>query len=107
MHDTPRPHTTTTRGSTFPTSAATSRAAADAPRGRSRRELRFWAYLAAAGSCALLIALAAFVATPRTDDGPSRAVLAWLIAVFMGLAVYFSTAATDAAHRLRSRQRQP
>lgn len=107
MHDTPQPHPTTTLSHTFPTSTATSRAAANAARVRLRRELRFWVYLAVAGSCALLIPLAAFVATSHTDEAPARAAVACLIAVFMGLAVHFSAAATDAAHRLRQRPRQP
>jgi hypothetical protein len=104
MHDTPQPPT---RSHTFPTSTATSRAAANAPRVRSRRELRFWSYLAVAGSCAVLVPLAACVVTPRTDDGPSRALLAALIAVFMGLAVYFSAAAADAARGMRQRPGRP
>lgn len=105
MHDTP--HTTTTRSHPFPMSKASSPTPANAPRGRSRRELRFWAYLAIAGSCSLLIPLVAFVATPHTDEGPSRALLACLIALFMGLAVYFSAAATDTAHQLRQGPWQP
>lgn len=93
MHDTPQPHTVTT----------SSHRAAHAARVRSRRELRYWSCLAIAGSCALLVPLAAFGVTAHTDDGPSRALLAVLIPVFMGLAVHFSAAAGDAAHGLRGR----
>lgn len=106
MQDTPRHHaslTTSTAASHTirPTLAFIPRRARSAPQDRVRRELRFWAYLGVSALCAILIPVVVVVATHLTDDGLSRALLAWLIAMFMGLAVYTAAAATHVAHRIQ------
>ena len=80
---------------------APGRARGSAPRGRVRRELRFWAYLGLSALCAILVPVVVVVAVHLTDDGFSRALIAWLIAMLMGLAVYAAAAVTQAVHRIR------
>ena len=102
MHDM-HSHPASTGTSTATTPATSSPAAEGAPRParRVRRELRFWTYFGSSAVCALLIPIVVVSVAQLTDDGPARMLLTWFIATLMGLAVYASAAATQAARRMR------
>lgn len=62
---------------------------------------KFWTYFSLSAACAILVPVTVFGVAQLTEDGPVRLLLSWVIPLFMGLAVYASAAATNAARRTR------
>lgn len=63
--------------------------------------MHYWSYLVLTATCAVLIASTVFAVARLTDDGPTRLLVVWPIALLMGSATYASAAASNAAHRRR------
>lgn len=102
MHDTPQRHSFTATAastSTFISVSAPDQSRRTAPHDRARRALRFHACLGLAALFAILVPLVVVAAIHLTDDGLTRALLAWLIAMLSGLSVYACAAATETGHR--------
>ena len=68
---------------------------------RTAQAPHFRNYFVLSAICAILVPLTVFAAARFTHDGPVRMLLIWVIALWMGSAVYASAAATNTARRRR------